>query len=81
MARGIEMSNIATSKTDSVDMICVNAHDQQEVKVFVRDVTLYLQSYENRTRQQVETMFQRAYNIYCLLDVENRQKGESKNGQ
>ena len=44
----------------------------KELKHFIKDVTLFLQSHKSKTDQQFTYMLDRAYNLYCKYDVENR---------
>ena len=42
-----------------------------DVKEFIRYATLEIQSHRNRTDQQKDNLFHRAYQLYVKYDVEN----------
>jgi len=44
-----------------------------ELRLFIKDITLFLQNHSNYTPEKMETMFQRAYKLYVKYDVENEQ--------
>lgn len=41
-----------------------------ELKSFIRDVTLFLQKHSHYNAEEIEPMFQRAYRLYVKYDVE-----------
>jgi len=43
-----------------------------EVRVFIKDITLFLQDTANYTPEKIEPMFQRAYRLYTKYDVEKQ---------
>ena len=45
-----------------------------EVKSFIKDITLFLQKHSNYNPEKIEPMFQRAYKLYVKYDVENNQE-------
>jgi len=47
-----------------------------ELKKFIYDVTLLLQSHRSKTEVEMDRMFQRAYRLYVKYDVEGKDKGE-----
>ena len=51
----------------------------EELRLFVRDVTLFLQKHTNYNPEKIEPMFQRAYKLYVKYNVENQQ-GDSADG-
>jgi len=42
-----------------------------ELRWFVRDITLFLQKHSNYNPEKITPMFQRAYRLYVKYDVEN----------
>jgi len=44
-----------------------------ELRLFIKDVTLFLQKHSNCTPEKIGPMFQRAYKLYIKYDVENEQ--------
>ena len=42
-----------------------------ELRLFIKDITLFLQQHKNYTAEKIEPMFQRAYKLYVKYDVEN----------
>lgn len=45
----------------------------EELRLFVHDITLFLQKHSNYNAEKIEPMFQRAYKLYVKYDVENEQ--------
>jgi hypothetical protein len=45
--------------------------DFDELKLFIKDITLFLQKHSNYNAEKIEPMFQRAYKLYVKYDVEN----------
>jgi len=45
-----------------------------ELRLFIKDITLFLQKHSNYNPEKVEPMFQRAYKLYVKYDVENNQE-------
>jgi hypothetical protein len=43
-----------------------------DVRFFIREVTLHLQSNRSKTPEQHDAMFQAAYRLYAKYDVEGR---------
>jgi len=41
-----------------------------DLKYFIRDITLFLQQHKNYTPEKIEPMFQRAYLLYVKYEVE-----------
>ena len=48
-----------------------------ELRLFIYDVTLFLQKTAHYNMQEIEPMFQRAYRLYVKYDVEG--KNENSN--
>jgi len=46
----------------------------EELRLFVHDITLFLQNHGNYKPDKIEPMFQRAYKLYVKYDVENPQQ-------
>jgi len=44
----------------------------EELRLFVKDITLFLQKHSNYNPKKIEPMFQRAYRLYVKYDVEKR---------
>ena len=44
----------------------------EELRLFVKDITLFLQKHCNYNPEKIEPMFQRAYKLYVKYDVEQR---------
>jgi len=44
-----------------------------ELKLFIRDITLFLQKHSHYDPEKIEPMFQRAYRLYVKYEVENEQ--------
>ena len=42
----------------------------EDVKKFIFDITLFIQSHRGKTDKQMDDMFQRAYSLYCKYEVE-----------
>uniref|UniRef100_A0A6M3LCM1 Uncharacterized protein n=1 Tax=viral metagenome TaxID=1070528 RepID=A0A6M3LCM1_9ZZZZ len=42
----------------------------EELRLFIRDITLFLQQHKNYTAEKIEPMFQRAYKLYTKYNVE-----------
>ena len=42
-----------------------------ELRLFIKDITLFLQKPSNYNAGKIEPMFQRAYKLYSKYDVEN----------
>lgn len=42
----------------------------KEIRLFIHDITLFLQRHENYTPEKIEPIFQRSYNLYLKYDVE-----------
>ena len=49
-----------------------------ELRLFVHDITLFLQDHSNHNAEKIEPMFQRAYKLYVKYDVENEQAEKSE---
>ena len=47
----------------------------EELRLFVKDITLFLQKHSNYNPEKITPMFQRAYRLYVKYDVE---KGAEK---
>src|SRR3990167_1844173 len=43
----------------------------EDVRLFIHDVTLFIQSHRSKTEEQMDDMFQKAYVLYSKYDVEN----------
>ncbi|HEA68118.1 MAG TPA: hypothetical protein ENI07_15035 [Desulfobacterales bacterium] len=43
-----------------------------ELKLFIKDITLFLQKHSNYNADKIEPMFQRAYKLYAKYDVEKK---------
>ena len=41
-----------------------------ELRLFIRDITLFLQKHSNYNAEKITPMFQRAYKLYVKYDVE-----------
>lgn len=48
-----------------------------ELRLFIKDITLFLQLHSNCTPEKIEPMFQKAYKLYVKYDVENEQAVEA----
>jgi len=46
----------------------------EELRMFIYDITLFLQKHSNYNFAKIEPMFQRAYKLYVKYDVENPQQ-------
>ena len=44
-----------------------------ELRLFIKDITLFLQKQSNYTSEKIAPMFQTAYKLYVKYDVENEQ--------
>ena len=44
-----------------------------DIRIFIKDITLFLQNHGNYTPEKIEPMFQKAYKLYVKYDVENEQ--------
>jgi len=55
-------------KTTDCKMVEIN----EELRGFIRDVTLVLQSNAHHNPKKLEPLFQRAYKLYVKYDVEQR---------
>ncbi len=44
-----------------------------EIRLFIKDITLFLQRQSNYTPDKIEPMFQRAYKFYSKYEVETEQ--------
>ena len=42
-----------------------------DLRLFIYDITLFLQKHSNYNPEKIEPMFQRAYKLYVKYDVEN----------
>jgi hypothetical protein len=42
-----------------------------ELKLFIKEITLFLQKHSNYNAEKIEPMFQRAYKLYVKYDVDN----------
>lgn len=42
-----------------------------ELRLFIKSVTLFLQKNSHHNPEEIEPMFQRAYRLYVKYDVEN----------
>ena len=49
-----------------------------ELRLFIKDITLFLQKHSNYTTKKIEPVFQRAYKLYVKYDVENEQACSSQ---
>ena len=49
----------------------------KELRLFVKDVTLFLQRQSDYNHEKVEPMFQRAYKLYVKYDVEKEPSVEA----
>ena len=49
----------------------------EELRLFVHDITLFLQKHSNYNAEKIVPMFQRAYRLYVKYDVENEQAEKS----
>ena len=50
-----------------------------ELRLFVHDITLFLQDHSNHVAEKIEPMFQRAYRLYVKYDVERQTAAQSRN--
>ena len=44
----------------------------EELMLFIHDITLFLQDHSNHNAEKIEPMFQRAYKLYVKYDVEKK---------
>lgn len=44
---------------------------QDDLRLFIKDITLFLQKHSNYNPKKMEPMFQRAYRLYVKYNVEN----------
>ena len=51
-------------------------HINDELRYFIKDITLFLQKHSNYTPEKIAPMFQRAYKLYVKYDVENEQANQ-----
>lgn len=51
---------------------------EDDVRIFIKDVTLFIQSHRSKSEEQMDDMFQRAYRLYAKYDVENTRPAPSK---
>jgi hypothetical protein len=51
-----------------------------ELKLFIKEITLFLQKHSNHNAEKIEPMFQRAYKLYVKYDVENKSIGAKIEG-
>jgi hypothetical protein len=49
-----------------------------EIRIFIKHITLFLQDASNHTPEKVERMFQRAYRLYVKYDVEKTDNNPPK---
>lgn len=51
-----------------------------DIKVFLRQITLDLQQHRSKTEDEIDRMFQRAYKLYVKYKVDREYYGKSERG-